>query len=99
MELPEAAGGEQLGDRLHLVLRERDLHARKVHVVVGEGHERETARHAGARESVERVLQERPGELPRAVRSEVEEHHRVPVLDAPAVADDVRLQELVTAVR
>ena len=92
MELGEAALREDAGHRHDLLRHERDEDIREADLVLGEAHEGEIARHACADEPGEVRLHERPRQLTRAVRTEVEEDHGVAVRDRRARADDARLE-------
>ena len=92
MELGEAALREDPGHRHDLLRHERYEDIREADLVLGEAHESEIARHACADEAGEVRLHERPRQLTRAVRTEVEEDHGVAVRDRRARADDARLE-------
>ncbi len=73
VQLAHAALGEHLGERLrHVLLAEDDGHVEIVAV----------ARH---RRQVEAAVEQQPGQLPPAIRPEVEEDHAVARLDSRRV--------------
>ena len=102
VELFQTGLREDLRHRHHHGGRERHLHFGDADLVVGQRHEREVPRDARAREAVEVLLHQRPGELSRAVGSEVEEDDRVVILHrghkrAEGTLDELRARAAATS--
>ena len=84
VELPQPRRGHLLGERVYDVLARKSDVCSEVSLVLGERHEVQARRHAGALERGEVDVDQRVAELAGAIGAEVEEHDGVTVLDAHA---------------
>ena len=99
MELSQSRVRKHGGERDHRLRRKGDEDVREADLVVSHRHECQPLRPPLADKAAEVVLHESPRQLARAVRPEVEEDHRIAVLDARAFADEARLHQFIPAFR